>query len=159
VAGVGHDSAPGRALIARKKEVFGVLLPSLRPTRGARELLEHLRRQRIDLVIATSADDRELQVLLKQAGVDDLVPQRASKDDADASKPDPDIVHAALERAGARPDATALVGDTPYDIEAASRAGIASIALRCGGYWSDSDLGGAIAIFDDPAALHAHWRT
>jgi HAD superfamily hydrolase (TIGR01509 family) len=157
VAGVTHESAVGRALIERKKEIFATLLPSLQPTRGARPLLEYLRQRGIDLVIATSADDRELRTLLQRAGVDDLFEERASKDDAQASKPDPDIVHAALVRSGGRPASTALVGDTPYDIEAAGRAGIASIALRCGGYWSDSDLRGALAIFDDPKALHARW--
>jgi phosphoglycolate phosphatase-like HAD superfamily hydrolase len=51
-----------------------------------------------------------------------------------------------------------MIGDTPYDIEAASRAGIGAIALRCGGHWSDGDLRDAVAIFDDPAALLARWR-
>jgi phosphoglycolate phosphatase-like HAD superfamily hydrolase len=51
-----------------------------------------------------------------------------------------------------------MVGDTPYDIEAAHRAGVAAIALRCGGYWTDADLLGAIEIFDNPAALLAWWR-
>ena len=159
VAGVSHESALGRALIALKKKSFDAVLPSLRATSGARDLLEYLRQQGIDLVVATSADDRELRMLLKQAAVDDLFPDRASKDDAHASKPDPDIVHAAMQKSGARRETTALVGDTPYDIEAASRAGIASIALRCGGYWSDSDLSGAIALFDNPAALQASWTS
>ena len=48
-----------------------------------------------------------------------------------------------------------MIGDTPYDVEAARRAGVASIGLRCGGHWSNADLRGAIAIFDDPAALLA----
>jgi hypothetical protein len=51
-----------------------------------------------------------------------------------------------------------IIGDTPYDIEAARRAGIRAIALRCGGYWSDADLRDAVAILDDPAALLAQWR-
>ena len=159
VAGISHESDTGRALIERKKEIFGTLLPSLRPTAGARPLLEYLRQLQVALVVATSADDRELHTLLKQAGVDDLFPERASKDDADASKPDPDIVRAAMTKSGARKDTTAMVGDTPYDIEAASRAGIAAIALRCGGYWSDSDFSGAIAVFDDPQGLHAAWTS
>ena len=110
------------------------------------------------MIVATSADDREMNALLHCAGVDDLIPLRTSKDDASASKPDPDIVHAALARSWARPKETALIGDTPYDIEAADRAGIEAIALRCGGYWSDSSLQGAARIFDDPQALLAHWR-
>jgi phosphoglycolate phosphatase-like HAD superfamily hydrolase len=51
-----------------------------------------------------------------------------------------------------------MIGDTPYDIEAASRAGIGAIALRCGGYWTDTDLAGAMVIADNPQALLARWR-
>ena len=51
-----------------------------------------------------------------------------------------------------------MVGDTPYDIEAAARAGIAAVALRCGGHWTDHDLRGALYIFDDPQDLLDRWR-
>jgi phosphoglycolate phosphatase-like HAD superfamily hydrolase len=51
-----------------------------------------------------------------------------------------------------------MIGDTPYDIEAATRAGLPTIALRCGGYWTDADLRDALFIVDDPAALLAHWQ-
>ena len=51
-----------------------------------------------------------------------------------------------------------MIGDTPYDIEAAHRAGVEAIALRCGGYWTDAAFHGALAIFDHPAALLAYWR-
>jgi HAD superfamily hydrolase (TIGR01549 family) len=156
-AKVDEQSAPGQELVHRKKTIFDALLPSLGPTLGARTLLEYMRSQSIDIAIATSADDRELTALLKRAGVDDLIPMRSSRDDAPASKPDPDIVHAALRRARARPELTLLIGDTPYDIEAARRAGVDAIALRCGGYWSDESLGAA-EIFDDPAALLIAWR-
>ena len=108
--------------------------------------------------VATSADDREVRALLEQAGVADLIPRRTSKDDVAQSKPDPDVVQGALLRAGARAAEALMIGDTPYDIEAARRAGIESIAVRCGGHWSDVELGGAIAIFDDPAALLAHLK-
>lgn len=157
VAHVSEDSDDGRAIVDRKKHIFGALLPRLRATHGARSLLEYLRDRDVELIIATSADDREMTSLLQQAGVNDLIPARATKDDATASKPDPDIVHAALARSWARPEHTLMVGDTPYDIEAADRAGIGSIALRCGGYWPDSSLRGALKIFDDPQALLVHW--
>jgi HAD superfamily hydrolase (TIGR01509 family) len=158
IAHVSEDSTLGQAIAKRKKAIFDGLLPSLRPTSGARALLEYLVERNTNLVIATSADDREVNALLQRAGVDDLIPERASKDDAAESKPDPDIVRAALAKAGARPDRTVLIGDTPYDIEAAARAGIGAIALRCGGYWPDSSLTGALEIFDDPSALLEHWR-
>ena len=158
VANIDEDSRLGKSIAKRKQSIFDTLLPGLQPTRGARALLEYLTEKGVDLVIASSAGDRELHKLLRRANVDDLVPERASKDDAAASKPDPDIVQAALAKAHAQHDRCVLIGDTPYDIEAARRAGIDAIALRCGGYWDDENLRDAVAIFDDPAALLSHWR-
>ena len=149
-----EDSSPlGEALAKRKKELFKAALPRLRPTNGARSLLEHLRDRNIERIVATSAGDREMRAILEQGGLADLFSAHTTKDDAEESKPDPDIVLAALARADASPEFTVMVGDTPYDIEAANRAGIAAIALRCGGYWTDADFAGAIGIYDDPAAL------
>ena len=153
VAQIKHDSPLGQRITRRKKDLFTRYLPHLKPTVGARPLLEFLRARHITRVVATSADNQELDQLLKQAGVDDLFERQASKDDADESKPDPDIVHAALARARSDPEATVMIGDTPYDVEAAGRAGVATIALRCGGYWSPADFRDALAIFDDPAHL------
>jgi HAD superfamily hydrolase (TIGR01509 family) len=157
VAHVSDDSDEGQAIADRKKQIFRGLLPGLRATRGARSLLEYLAARDVEMIIATSADDQEMTSLLQQARINDLIPSRTTKDDAASSKPDPDIVHAALARTWARPEQTLLVGDTPYDIEAADRAGIGSFALRCGGYWPDSSLRGALKIFDDPQALLVHW--
>lgn len=153
VAHVAANSPLGKQVAADKKARFAARLPTLRPTPGARALLDFLRGHGVDLVVATSADEREMTALLEQAGVADLLPQRASKDDADDSKPDPDIVHAAMTKAGASPDTSVLIGDTPYDIEAAARAGIPCIALRSGGHWTDTDLRAAAHLFDDPAGL------
>ena len=157
VAHVSEESDAGRDIADRKKQIFSGMLPGLRATHGARPLLEYLSERHIDLIVATSGDDREIESILQQAGVDDLIPSRTTKDDAPASKPDPDIVHAALARSWARPEQVLLIGDTPYDVEAADRAGIAAIALRCGGYLPDSSLSGALEIFDDPQALLVHW--
>ena len=153
VASIEEDSPLGKDIRRRKTEIFRTRLPHLQPTPGARAMLEFLRERHVTLAVATSAGDSELDQLLAQAGVDDLIELHATKDDAEESKPDPDIVQAALTRAGSRPDATVMIGDTPYDIEAAARAGVATIALRCGGYWSDRDLREAVTIVDDPAHL------
>lgn len=88
------------------------------------------------------------------ARIADLIDALTSPDDAARGKPAPDGVHAALARAGVRPDEAILLGDTPYDVEATDRAGVGMIVLRCGG-WSDADLAGALALYDDPAALLA----
>ena len=158
IAGIEEGSPRGRAVAARKKELFNEQLPWLRATPGALALLEFLRDRDVETLIATSADDKEMHALLERAGVADLVPRRASKDDADESKPDPDIVCAALAMARGGAASTVMVGDTPYDTEAARRAGIASVALRCGGHWTDHDLRGALYIFDDPKELLERWR-
>jgi phosphoglycolate phosphatase-like HAD superfamily hydrolase len=86
--------------------------------------------------------------------VNDLVEQKTSSSDVEASKPDPDVVHAAIDRLRVAPATTRLVGDTPYDLEAAHRAGVGFIGFRSGG-WTDADLAGALAIFDGPAAMLA----
>jgi len=158
IVGLEEASDRARAVVQRKKELFAERLPGLQPTPGARALVAHLRDQRKAIVIATSADDDEMDALLQQAGVGDLIPARTSSDDADRSKPDPDIVTAALHRAGAAPDRSVMIGDTPYDVEAARSAGIRAVALRCGGHWFDADLRGAIHIADDPASLLAYWQ-
>jgi len=155
LAGVEEDSPRGRRIATRKAEIFRGLLPGLRATRGARELLDFLRQRDIRLGIATSASDEEVDALLKQARLDDLIRAGASKDDAGQSKPEPDIVQASLAKLGSAADAAVLIGDTPYDVQSAEAAGVPSVALRCGGFWSDAALGDARAIFDDPAALLA----
>jgi HAD superfamily hydrolase (TIGR01509 family) len=123
-ANIDEASELGRSITRRKKELFARRLPTLHPARGARSLVEFLRQSNVDLVVATSADDREMTDLLKRADVDVLSPRRTSKGDAEESKPDPDIVQAAMKCAHARPHTTVMIADTPYDIEAASRAGI-----------------------------------
>jgi HAD superfamily hydrolase (TIGR01509 family) len=158
IADISESSSQGQAIAKRKKEIFNHLLRGVQPTRGARALLSYLCEHDVTLVIATSADDQELAAILAQAGLEDLIPNKTSKSDAPVSKPDPDIVHSALTRAEASPDEAFLVGDTPYDIEAANRAGVASIALRCGGHWSDEALRGAVAIYNDPQDLLSRWQ-
>src|SRR5205814_1747340 len=86
-------------------------------------------------------------------GADRFIEGTTSSDDAERSKPDPDIVHAALAVLKLPASQAALLGDTPYDVESGRRAGVVVIALRCGG-WSDKDLA-ADAIYDDPADLLA----
>ena len=155
---IDSSSARGKKISDRKKELFNQRLPHLRATRGARSLVEFLRDRGIDVAVATSAQDDEMKAILRQGQLDGLFSAHATKDDAAESKPDPDIVYAALEESEARPESTVMIGDTPYDIEAAGRAGVPVIAVRCGGYWKDDELRGAIEIFDDPAAVLAWLR-
>jgi phosphoglycolate phosphatase-like HAD superfamily hydrolase len=109
-------------------------------------------------VVATSAAKRELRQLLKVAGVDDLMDQRTSSSDARESKPDPDIVLAAIRSTGYPKEQLIMIGDTPYDVAAAHRAGVPLIGVRCGG-WDDRSLQGAVAIYNDPEDLLANFET
>jgi HAD superfamily hydrolase (TIGR01509 family) len=151
------DSPEGKAIADRRRAIFQRdYLPHLKPTRGAQALLEWLRDDRQKLLVASSAEDDELRQLLDVAGASKLIESATSSDDAERSKPDPDIVAAALERAGVPAAEVIMVGDTPYDVEAALRAGIEIIGLRSGG-WSDQDLAGAVAVYADPADLLEHY--
>lgn len=124
-----------------------------------RELMEHLLAQGHQIALASSAKEEELQTYKKLADIDDLVRTETSADDAEKSKPNPDIFQAALKRLGSMQPADAVVvGDTPYDAEAANKAGLRTIGLLCGG-WSAADLkqAGCIAVYKDPADLLAQY--
>lgn len=154
-AGVSAESDDGKAVRKRKKALFRErYVDTLGPTPGARALLERLRALGQKLVVATSAEGDELDALLDRAGVRDLIEASATSSDAEESKPDPDIVEAAAKRARLPARELIMLGDTPYDVEAAQRASVAIVALRCGG-WDTQALRGAAAVFDDPAALLA----
>jgi len=148
-----HDSKEGKALSARRSEIFRQkYLPSLRALPGSRALVERVRADGLKPVVATSAKDEELQGLLEAAKVADLMEEKTTASDAKRSKPDPDIVEAAIEEAGLEPSDMVMIGDTPYDVEAASRAGVRIIGFRSGG-WGDDDLTGVVEIYDGPEHL------
>jgi HAD superfamily hydrolase (TIGR01509 family) len=156
--GLERDARNGEAIAERKNGIFEERYRAqLKPTPGARALLQRFLRDGLTLVVATSAGREEMKGLLRQAGVDDLVHDTTSSADVESSKPDPDVIGAAIKKSKLKPRELVMLGDTPYDIEAAEKAGVATIALRCGGWWDDDALGGAIAIFDDPADLLGHW--
>lgn len=153
LTGITEESDEGEAIKERRGEIFREeYLRTLKPFPHARELLERFRAEGLTLVVATSASKEDMGGLLKQAGIADLMDEKTSSSDAEESKPDPDIVEAALESAGVEPDEALMLGDTPYDVEAARRAGVRCVAVRCGG-WGDEELGDAVAVYDDPADL------
>ena len=157
VCGVRADSAEGKKIGDRRAEIFKTrYLPSLQPTPGARELLHYMKERGLRLVVASSAREDELGALLRICGADEVISDSTSSDQADRSKPDPDIVHAALGNIELPAEQVFMLGDTPYDIEAAGRAGVRVIAFRSGG-WDDTGLAGAVAIFEAPADLLAHY--
>lgn len=157
VIGIESESPDGKAFSERRSAIFKErYLPGIRAFPGTRDLVERIREAGLSVVIATSANRDEMKGLLQAAGVEDLIDDATSSSDADESKPDPDIVEAALETAGVDAGAAIMIGDTPYDVAASTRAGVGIIALRCGG-WSDETLRGARAVYADPADLLANW--
>jgi HAD superfamily hydrolase (TIGR01509 family) len=161
VAGVQKESELGRQISQRRKTLLlSCYLPHLRAFPGAWDLLQQMHQQGLTLGVASSSEQDELNALLKiiNACAPQLLGVKTSAQDVPRSKPDPDVICVALRKMKARSEETIMIGDTPYDIEAAAQAGIPIIAFRCGG-WSDCDLRGAIAVYDGPADLLAHYQT
>jgi HAD superfamily hydrolase (TIGR01509 family) len=155
--GISKDSDEGKHISDRRGEIFKQrYLPTLQPTPGAKGLLNEMRRRGLKLSVASSAPPDELKASLQIVGASDLVEETSSSKDAKESKPAPNIVKATLKKTGFSANEVVMLGDTPYDIEAAQKIGISTIAVRCGG-WGDRELVGAIAIYDDPADLLAQY--
>ena len=155
VSGIEEDSPIGKIIAERRGRIFKQqFLPTLEPFDGARDLVAAIKSRGLTVVAASSASKEDLKALLAVAGVDRLMDDATSSDDAEESKPEPDIIVAALKRAKAQPSEAIMIGDTPYDVEAALRAGVSVIGFRCGG-WNDESLRGAVAIYDGPHELLA----
>jgi phosphoglycolate phosphatase-like HAD superfamily hydrolase len=130
-------------------------LDRIRPFPQVRPLLEQLRLRGIRLALASSAKGDELQRYKELAGISDLIDEETSKDDTESSKPDPDIVRAALRRLGkVDPSLTRMVGDTPHDAMASVPVGVPCVGVTCGG-WEERVLraAGCQAVFAGPAEL------
>jgi HAD superfamily hydrolase (TIGR01509 family) len=157
VVGIEMESELGEKISKERSELFKEkFLPGLRPFPEVRALLSRMRERGLRLVAASSSKADEVEKLLQIAEVSDLMEESTSASDTERSKPDPDLIHSALDRIGLPAEELVMLGDTPYDIQAAAPAGVKVIALRCGGF-KDEDLKGALAIYDDAADLLARY--
>ena len=147
LAGDEVEERLGDVLRADWERIFDELIPEVEPLAGARELIVDLKERGHTVVLASSSIEKHLDAFLDKLAARELVDGWTTKDDVDNSKPDPDLVNAALEKAGA--DDAVLVGDTPWDVEAARNAGVDTICLLTGGF-SEAELAeaGAVAVFD-----------
>ena len=134
-------------------------LPRVRPFPKVRELFERVRADGKRVALASSAKEEELKAYKEIANIADLVEEETSKDDVARSKPHPDIFASALAKLG-RPSAreVLVVGDTPYDAEAAGKAGLRTTGVLCGGF-PEQELraAGCVEIYRDPADLLARY--
>ncbi len=140
----------------RKNLFHAEYFDKIRPFPDARELLLKMKDRGLRIAIASSASKEDLEKLEKIADISDLVEKETSSDDAQTSKPAPDIFQAALERLGIGGAESIALGDTQWDVEAALKAGVKTVALTCGG-WTEEQLtrAGALAVYRDPAELKA----
>ena len=128
----------------------------LRPLPGATELLRACAAAGLRVVLASSAKERELRALRAALAADDVVDVATGASDAKESKPAPDILEVALERAGLSADDVVLVGDSVWDVRAAERLGIPCVGVTCGGTSAEElTRAGAVAVYRDPADLLA----
>lgn len=150
----------GRQLDEYRGELFKrEYLPRVKGFPKVRQLFEHIRSNGKRIALASSAKGDELEAYKKIAGIDDFDASETSSDDADRSKPYPDIFRAALSGLkGIAPDAAIVIGDTPYDAEAATSANLKTIGLLCGG-WAKEELlrAGCVAVYRDPEDLLDHY--
>ena len=136
-------------------------MPRVKAFPDVRALFQRVEDEGLQIALASSAKADELKTYKKLARIEDLVEEETSADDAEKSKPHPDIFVAALERLGdVRPSEAVVVGDTPYDAQAAGKAGVKTIGLLSGGF-PEADLraAGCDPIYRDAADLLANFDT
>ena len=146
----------GEDLEKKRVELFkSEYLPRVRPFPRVRELFERIRAEGLQIALASSAKGEELERHKKSMGVEDLLEAATSADDAERSKPHPDIFQAAL--AGlkdVRPEEALVVGDTPYDVRAAAKAGMRTVGLLSGGFGEEAlREAGAVVVYRDVSDL------
>jgi HAD superfamily hydrolase (TIGR01509 family) len=150
----------GEEMQALRVEIFMEnYLPLVKPFPGVRPLFERVKRDGLRIALASSAKHPELQHHIDLLGIGDLIDASTSADDAEHSKPRPDILQAALERLpGIAASGALLIGDSPYDAQAAATAGMRCIGVLTGGF-SEHELlrAGAIAVYHDIAHLGRHY--
>jgi phosphoglycolate phosphatase-like HAD superfamily hydrolase len=153
VAGIRENSLEGSRISQRRGDIFREHhLPHLSAFPRVRDLVRQFTTDGYTVVVASSAQSDELSRLLEIAGVFDLIATTSSSSEVSRSKPDPDVVQAALQQSGAPARQAIMLGDTPYDVEAALRAGVAIVGVESGG-WSAEDLRGAVEVHPGAAGI------
>ena len=145
-----QDDAIGKA----HGTVFSTYWASLKPTRGAAELLRRCADAGLVVVLASSSNATEVAAMRDALGVDDVLTAVTTATDADESKPAPDIFAAALEAGDLRPENAIAVGDAVWDTVSARKLGVDTVSVTSGGI-SEAELreGGAVSVYADPQAL------
>ncbi|GAC1435900.1 MAG: HAD family hydrolase [Solirubrobacteraceae bacterium] len=146
VAGEDVEQRLGDALRDAEQECYGELIGEVRPLEGARDFVERLAGSGWLVVLASSAKEAEVEHYIDLLDARELAHAWTTSADVESTKPEPDLVKSALERGGDGP--AVMLGDTPWDIEAAARAGVETVAVLTGGF-SERELrdAGAAAVY------------
>jgi HAD superfamily hydrolase (TIGR01549 family) len=154
LAGDDVDEKQGNTIRDARDGIYEELIQETCPFDGARALIDDLKQRGHVVVLASSAPEQELEHYLDLLGHPD-VDGWTTDDDVEATKPEPDLVRAALDKAGTRE--AVMVGDTPWDIEAARKAGLETVTVISGGF-SAQELrdAGAVAVYETVAELREH---
>jgi HAD superfamily hydrolase (TIGR01549 family) len=152
---IGSDAAAGQgdAIREAEAEAYGELIGEVEPMEGARELIERLRDAGASVILASSAKQEEVDRYLDLLEARELVDDWTTSDDVESTKPEPDLVLAALEKAGGD-DPAVMVGDSVWDVKAAKAAGVPAMAVLTGGF-SEAELrdAGASQVVESIAEL------
>jgi len=154
VAGDEVEERLGDDIREAEGEIYMSMIDEVRPFDGAHELIAELREVANSVVLASSAKEHEVDHYLDLLDARELASDWTTSADVDATKPEPDLVHAAMDKVGA--DAGLMIGDTGWDCRAAARAGIPAVAVLTGGF-GEAELreAGAVEVFTDIAELRA----
>jgi HAD superfamily hydrolase (TIGR01509 family) len=152
LAGDDFEASDGDDVRAAEKVLYMELIEEVRPLAGARELIEDLKRRGHAVILASSAKPDEVEHYLDLLDARDLADGWTHSGDVERTKPEPDLVEKAVEKAGGGP--AVMVGDSIWDCEAAKRAGVPAVAVLTGGF-SEAELreAGAACVFESVAAL------
>ncbi len=146
LCGADVENEKGDDIRAAEKVLYSELIGEVEPLQGARELIEDLKERGHAVVLASSAKEDEVDHYLDLLDARELADGWTTSADVEATKPEPDLVKAAIEKAGS--DEAVMVGDTTWDCEAAKRAGVETVAVLTGGF-SEAELrdAGAVAVY------------
>jgi HAD superfamily hydrolase (TIGR01509 family) len=137
-----------------EKVLYMAFIEEVEPMEGSRELIEDLKERGHTVVLASSAKDSEVDHYLDQLGARDLADDWTTSADVEQTKPQPDLVQAAIDKAGADSSDAVMIGDTPWDIEAAKRAGVETLTVLTGGFSrAELEEAGAAAVYESVAEL------
>lgn len=154
LAGEDFESDHGDAVREQEQALYGELIGEVRPMEGSRELIAELVRRGHSVLLASSAKQGEVDCYLDLLDARELADGWTSSADVESTKPAPDLVHAALQKLDAEASEAVMIGDTPYDAEAARRAGVPTLAVLTGGF-SEQELrdAGAAEVYESVAEL------